>query len=390
MAEAHEVGPTDEAQDAPPARPDLDEAADLVAAIDEHEDEQQRRADEAQGPASTAALARARLLPGEHDADGHQHVPEVRRERRVRPGSIGSDHQDADDEQRERARQDVAPDGAQRLAAPHPPPERERDRHPDDEQKGREHDVGDGHAVAAARGVHQESRGAAHARHLVDEQHQQHVEAAQQVDRQDARAGRRGRLRDRLLPRQGRHSVTFSSPAPVRDASPSLPRITLTEALGRSKTVPSAAVTVDSDGGPSGSAKPSGPLACHRYWPEPKVIDGRRPGEEAVRSGPSVVEDDAHRMRVVLVLVDDEQRPLSVGAVHRVGRHQDVTGGIEDVARGRKDAVLAVAGLHPLPGQHPAGEVLRGRLQDLVAVSTVNMPKVPYESLQPPCRVPGR
>jgi hypothetical protein len=80
----------------------------------------------------------------------------------------------------------VAPDRPPRLAAAQAAAERERHRDPDDEQERGEHDVGERHRVGLARRVLQEARDPFDARRLVDEEHQQDVGAAEQVDRADA------------------------------------------------------------------------------------------------------------------------------------------------------------------------------------------------------------
>ena len=81
----------------------------------------------------------------------------------------------------------------------------------------------------------------------------------------------------------------------------------------------------------------------------------------AIRVRVSVVEDDSHAMRVVLILVDHEQRPLAIRPLQRIGRDEHVSRRIDDVGRGREEAMASAAGLHPLPRQQLACEELRGR-----------------------------
>ena len=81
---------------------------------------------------------------------------------------------------------------------------RQRNRHPRDEQERREDGVGDRHPVVPVRRVQQPGRSARDAGHLVDEEHQQDVEAAQDVDRQQARrANGEGATRAAWGARQG-------------------------------------------------------------------------------------------------------------------------------------------------------------------------------------------
>ena len=71
-------------------------------------------------------------------------------------------------------------------------PMRQRNRHAGDEQERGKHDVGQRHAIDVRPDVEQEGRRARHAGHLVDEEHQKHVEPANEIHGQEARRARDG------------------------------------------------------------------------------------------------------------------------------------------------------------------------------------------------------
>src|SRR5713101_4444783 len=71
-------------------------------------------------------------------------------------------------------------------------------------------------------------------------------------------------------------------------------------------------------------------------------------------------------MRVVVVLVDQHERPLAVGPKHGIGGHQYMTLGIFYITRGREGSVLGTNRLRPLLGEKLRGEKLRGARLDLV------------------------
>src|SRR5215469_4543532 len=71
-------------------------------------------------------------------------------------------------------------------------------------------------------------------------------------------------------------------------------------------------------------------------------------------------------MRMVLVLVNDEQGPIAIGPLDRIRGYEHMAGTILDVAGGRVHAMHLAAGLQPLKIDQLAGEELSERLVDLV------------------------
>src|SRR6266478_3369856 len=83
-----------------------------------------------------------------------------------------------------------------------------------------------------------------------------------------------------------------------------------------------------------------------------------------------VIERNAHGVRVFLVLVDDEQRPLAIGPQRRVHGDENMACSITNVTGGGENLVRGVTGLDPLQIKQLADEVLGERLFDLeIAVS---------------------
>src|SRR5258708_9088737 len=78
-----------------------------------------------------------------------------------------------------------------------------------------------------------------------------------------------------------------------------------------------------------------------------------------------VIERNAHCVRVFLVLVDDEQRPLPIGPKRRISGNKKVACSIPNVASSRENLVRAVTGLDPLQIEQLADEELGERLLDL-------------------------
>ena len=183
-----EVGPADEAEDPPPVRSELDPARGVDAPVGEGHEDEESDARRTQPGLPEASPAVVRHSPDEQDPERHEHVPHGGGEHAAHP-VLGVDHEDAHHDQGQGPRGDVAPDLEPGLAAAQPSAERERDGDPDDEQEGREDEVGDGHAVGVGGLVKQEGRRPGDPRHLVHEQHEEDVGAAEQVDREDAGLG---------------------------------------------------------------------------------------------------------------------------------------------------------------------------------------------------------
>ena len=185
-ARRHQVGPPDQSQDPPPLRPDLDEAGRIAAAVEEKEGDEQHRARDAQPRLPAPRSVTRRGEPHEDDTDAHEDVPEVGRDDAARAGPLGVHHENAHDEQGDGAGEDVTPHPAG-VAAAQAPAESERYREAGDEEERGKHHVGDRHPVDVVRLVQKERGRPAHAGHLVDEQHEQHVGATDEVDARFAR-----------------------------------------------------------------------------------------------------------------------------------------------------------------------------------------------------------
>lgn len=92
---------------------------------------------------------------------------------------------------------------------------------------------------------------------------------------------------------------------------------------------------------------------------------GERAGEGTGGGLRCVIEGDFDGVRIFLVLIDDEERPLAIRAMDGVGSDERVAGAISNVAFGVEEMVFAAARLHPLEIDELAGEELRERLLDL-------------------------
>ena len=68
-------------------------------------------------------------------------------------------------------------------------------------------------------------------------------------------------------------------------------------------------------------------------------------------------------MAIFLILIDEHDRPLSIGSLDGIGRDQRVSGTVADVRGGRKHLVGAI-GLQPLLIDQLAREELRQGLLD--------------------------
>jgi hypothetical protein len=76
--------------------------------------------------------------------------------------------------------------------------------------------------------------------------------------------------------------------------------------------------------------------------------DGAREG--VIGAGVCVIKGDAHWMRIVVVLIYYEQRPLAVGTEHRIGGDEYMACGILYIAGGGEQPVLGIFWLYPLLG----------------------------------------
>ena len=84
-----------------------------------------------------------------------------------------------------------------------------------------------------------------------------------------------------------------------------------------------------------------------------------RAGERAIAARRGIGERDLHGMVVILVLVDQHHRPLSIGPFDGICGHQDVAVLVLHVARDPEELVNGIDGLHPLLGDHLRRQVLR-------------------------------
>jgi hypothetical protein len=173
-------------------RPQLYEAAGL-AAVHEHQDDERQPARDAQsGPAPPLARVHGWRLPHQEGGDDGHDAPPPGRQGSDRQTDVRVDHQHAEHQQGGRPREDV-PQRRGHAVPSEPSAERERDRHPDHEQERRQDEIGQGDRVGVLTGVAQEVGRALDRVGLVDEQHQQDDQAAQQVEREQALHGPRVR-----------------------------------------------------------------------------------------------------------------------------------------------------------------------------------------------------
>src|SRR5207302_3588875 len=89
-------------------------------------------------------------------------------------------------------------------------------------------------------------------------------------------------------------------------------------------------------------------------------------GEGIVRTRGTITKINPNRMRVFLILVNNHQCPLAIGSMQRIGSHQNVSGRIEHITRGREDLMRSVTRLHPFLCNQLAGEILRCVLLNLI------------------------
>jgi hypothetical protein len=102
---------------------------------------------------------------------------------------IGIGKDDAQRHQAERARQHMQPERGQRRIARQAAAHGERKRQPDGEEEEREDHIHIGHRVYVAFGVMRPPRQTADVVEIVDEDHDGHGQAAEDVDRGEARRG---------------------------------------------------------------------------------------------------------------------------------------------------------------------------------------------------------
>src|ERR1700761_3721993 len=76
------------------------------------------------------------------------------------------------------------------------------------------------------------------------------------------------------------------------------------------------------------------------------------------------MEDDLHSMSMIVVLIDEHQRPLTVGSQHCIHRHQRTTLLIANVTGCMKQLVLLILWFSPLLRQHLCRKELRRTLLD--------------------------
>src|SRR5437764_13925100 len=98
-------------------------------------------------------------------------------------------------------------------------------------------------------------------------------------------------------------------------------------------------------------------------------------GEGIVRTRGTITKINPNRMRVFLILVNNHQRPLAIGSMQRIGSHQNVSGRIEHITRGREDLMRCVSWLHPFLRDELAGEILRCVSVNLIAGLSRETPK---------------
>ena len=122
-----QVGPADQAEDAPPVGSQLHPPGDLGIPVREGHKEEKGEPGPAQPGSPDPAPAALGRSPHEQDAEGREHVPHGGGEHAAHP-VLGVDHEHAHDHECQGPREHVAPHLAAGLAAAQPPAEREGDR----------------------------------------------------------------------------------------------------------------------------------------------------------------------------------------------------------------------------------------------------------------------
>src|SRR5208282_5069265 len=75
---------------------------------------------------------------------------------------------------------------------------------------------------------------------------------------------------------------------------------------------------------------------------------------------------NANTMSVLLIAIDDEQRPLAIGTLQSVGGDQLAASAVVEIGLGRIDLMLSAAGLRPLQVYELRHKELRQRLLNFV------------------------
>ena len=65
-----------------------------------------------------------------------------------------------------------------------------------------------------------------------------------------------------------------------------------------------------------------------------------------------VFEDNAHRVRVSLVAIDQHQRPVAIGTMHSIGRYQQVALTVFDIGGSGEHQMHTGSVLHPFQIDH--------------------------------------
>src|ERR1035441_5151591 len=81
-----------------------------------------------------------------------------------------------------------------------------------------------------------------------------------------------------------------------------------------------------------------------------------------------IMEEDAHLMWMIVVLVDEHQRPLTVWTMESVSRHQHVSLGIFHITGSAIEKMFGMFRLGPFLGDELGGKKLRRRLQNLIVI----------------------
>src|SRR6266478_5961867 len=93
-----------------------------------------------------------------------------------------------------------------------------------------------------------------------------------------------------------------------------------------------------------------------------------RPDKSTILLGIFVMKCDGDRMRVLVILVDQHERPLSIRPEHGIDRNQNMPLRVLNIARGMEKAMLSILRLRPLLRQHLRRKKLRGALLDEVVM----------------------
>src|SRR5258708_35402673 len=111
------------------------------------------------------------------------------------------------------------------------------------------------------------------------------------------------------------------------------PRSTVMDAIGSLYSVSALPLTLDWEGGPSGSACPRSPAGCHTYSADPKVMRSTRPEKWRPRLVCGSLKTTFHRVIVVLIPINQHHGPPSVRTLDCICRDQQRSRSIGHVAR---------------------------------------------------------